>query len=266
MPRTCPVCGAPAGRPEGEAIWRCTNVACPAQLKERLFHWGGRRAMDIEHLGEVVINQLVDREMVRDFADLYELDAPQLAGLERLAEKSATNLVEAIQASKGRGLSRVLNGLGIRMVGERAAQLLAVRFGSMERLEKATEDDINAISGIGPKIARSFARFFLEDRNRKIIRHLREVGVDLSEKGVSDKPGPLTGKTLVLTGGLRGMTRDEAKDAILRLGGRVTGTVSRKTDYVIAGEDPGGKADDATRLGVTLLDEAQFLSLIGRSQ
>ena len=147
MPRTCPVCGAPAERPEGEAIWRCTNVACPAQLKERLFHWGSRRAMDIEHLGEVVINQLVDREMVRDFGDLYELDVEQLAGLERMAEKSATNLVEAIQASKGRGLSRVLNGLGIRMVGERAAQLLAARFGSMERLEKATEDDINEISG-----------------------------------------------------------------------------------------------------------------------
>jgi len=266
MPHKCPACGAPAERPEGEAIWRCTNVACPAQLKERLFHWGGRRAMDIEHLGEVVIDQLVDREMVGDFADLYELDVLQLAGLERMAEKSARNLVEAIRASKGRGLARVLNGLGIRMVGERAAQLLATRFGSMERLEKAGADAINEIPGIGPKIAGSVARFFLEDRNRKIIRRLREVGLDLTEKGVSGEPGPLTGKTLVLTGGLRGMTRDEAKDAILRLGGRITGTVSRKTDYVIVGEDPGGKADDAKRLGVTVLDETQFLSLIGRSQ
>lgn len=266
MPRACPVCGAPAERPEGEAIWRCTNVACPAQLKERLFHWGGRRAMDVEHLGEGIIDQLVDREMVRDFADLYELDAEQLAGLERMAEKSATNLVEALNASKGRGLSRVLNGLGIRMVGERAAQLLAARFGSMERLEKAGADDVNEIPGIGPRIAESVARFFHEERNRKIIRRLREVGLDLTEKGVSDTPGPLTGKTLVLTGGLRGMTRDEAKDAILRLGGRVTGTVSRKTDYVIVGEDPGSKADDAKRLGVTMLDEAQFLSLVGRSQ
>jgi DNA ligase (NAD+) len=266
MPHTCPVCGAPAERPEGEAIWRCTNVACPAQLKERLFHWGGRRAMDIEHLGEVVVAQLVDREMVRDFADLYELGVEPLAGLERMAKKSATNLVEAIKASKGRGLSRVLNGLGIRMVGERAAQLLAARFGSMERLEKATADDINEIPGIGPKIAESVARFFGDERNRKIIRRLREVGLDLTEKGVSDTPGPLTGKTLVLTGGLRSMTRDEAKDAILRLGGRVTGTVSRKTDYVIVGEDPGSKADDAERLGVTVVDEAQFLSLIGRSK
>src|SRR6266436_2099516 len=136
MPRECPACGAPAERPESEAIWRCTNAACPAQLKERLFHWGGRRAMDIEHLGEVVINQLVDREMVKDFGDLYELDVEPLAGLERMAKKSAGNLVDAIQASKGRGLSRVLNGLGIRMVGERAARLLAARFGSIDRLEK----------------------------------------------------------------------------------------------------------------------------------
>ncbi len=265
MPRTCPVCGAPAERPEGEAIWRCTNVACPAQLKERLFHWGGRRAMDIEHLGEIVINQLVDREMVKDFGDLYELDVEPLAGLERMAKKSAGNLVDAIQASKGRGLSRVLNGLGIRMVGERAAQLLAARFGSIDRLEKASGDEISEIPGIGPKIAESVARFFQEERNRKTIRHLRGVGLDLTEKGVSDTPGPLTGKTLVLTGGLRGLTRDEAKDAVLRLGGRVTGTVSRKTDYVVVGEDAGSKADDAKRLGVTMLDEAQFLSLIGRS-
>jgi DNA ligase (NAD+) len=266
MPRECPACGAPAERPEGEAIWRCTNVACPAQLKERLFHWGGRRTMDIEHLGEVVINQLVDREMVKDFGDLYRLDVEQLAGLERLAKKSAANLVDAIQASKGRGLSRVLNGLGIRMVGERAAQLLAARFGSMERLEKATGDEIGEIPGIGPKIAQSVARFFQDERNRRTIRHLREAGLDLTEKGASDTPGPLTGKTLVLTGGLRGLTRDEAKDAILRLGGRVTGTVSKKTDYVVVGEDAGSKAEDAKRLKVTMLDEAQFLALIGRSQ
>jgi len=265
MPHACPACGAPAERPEGEAIWRCTNVACPAQLKERLFHWGSRRAMDIEHLGEVVINQLVDRELVRDFGDLYELDVEQVAGLERMAEKSATNLIEAIRASKGRGLSRVLNGLGIRMIGERAAQLLAARFGTMDRLQNAGADDINEIPGIGPKIAESVARFFHEERNRKIIRHLREVGLDLTEKGVSGTPGPLTGKALVLTGGLKGLTRDEAKDAILRLGGRVTGTVSRKTDYVVVGEDPGSKADDAKRLGVTVLDEAQFLELVRRT-
>jgi DNA ligase (NAD+) len=265
MPHQCPACGAPAERPEGEAIWRCTNVACPAQLKERLFHWGSRRAMDIEHLGEIVIQQLVDRELVRDVGDLYELGVEEVAGLDRLAKKSATNLVAAIQASKGRGLSRVLNGLGIRMIGERAAQLLAARFGSMDRLENAGADEINQIPGIGPKIAESVARFFHDERSRKTIRHLRDVGLDLTEKGVSDQPGPLTGKVLVLTGSLKGLTRDQAKDAILRSGGRVTGTVSKKTDYVVVGEDPGSKADDAKRLGVTVLDEGEFLTLIGRS-
>ena len=265
MPHRCPACGAPAERPEGEAIWRCTNVACPAQLKERLFHWGSRRAMDIEHLGESVIGQLVDREMVRDFGDLYELNVEAVAGLERMAKKSATNLVEAVHASKSRGLSRVLNGLGVRMIGERAAQLLAARFGSMDRLESASVEQINEIPGIGPKIAESTARFFREDRNRKTIQHLREVGLDLTEKGVSDAPGPLTGKTLVLTGGLKSLSRDQAKDAILRRGGRVTGTVSKKTDFVVVGEDAGSKADDAKRLGVTMLDEAQFLAMIGET-
>jgi DNA ligase (NAD+) len=151
------------------------------------------------------------------------------------------------------------------MIGERAAQLLAARFWTMDRLQNASADEISEISGIGPKIAESVARFFHEERNRETIRHLREAGLDLTEKGVSDTPGPLTGKTLVLTGGLKGLTRDEAKDAILRRGGRVTGTVSKKTDYVVVGDDPGSKADDARRLGVTVLDEAQFLELVRRT-
>ena len=262
FPSECPACGGVAFRPAGEAYWRCTNSACPAQLKERLFHWGSRRAMDIEHLGESVIEQLVDREVVKDFGDLYELDAEQLAGLERLAAKSAKNLADAIQASKQRGLSRVLNGLGIRMVGERAAQLLAARFGNMDRLEQASQEELGEIPGIGPKIAESVHGFFQMDRNRKTIRHLREVGLDLSEQGVSDEPGPLTGKTVVLTGGLRTLSRDQAKDLILRAGGRVSGSVSKKTSYVVAGEDPGSKADDARRLGVALLDEDEFLKLV----
>src|SRR5712691_370624 len=263
FPERCPACGGIAYRPEGEAYWRCMNSACPAQLKERLRHFGSRRAMDIEHLGERAVEQLVDREMVKDFGDLYRLDVEQLASLERLAEKSAANLVDAIQASKGRGLSRVLNGLGIRMVGERAAQLLAARFGSMDRLEKASGDEISEIPGIGPKIAESVARFFQEERNRKTIRHLRGVGLDLSEQGVSDEPGPLTGKTVVLTGGLKTLSRDQAKDLILRAGGRVAGSVSKKTSYVVVGEDPGSKADDAKRLGVAVLDENEFLELVG---
>ncbi|HET7874999.1 MAG TPA: NAD-dependent DNA ligase LigA, partial [Methylomirabilota bacterium] len=162
MPERCPACGSRAERPEGEVIWRCTNSACPAQLKERLFHYGSRRAMDIEHLGEVVVGQLVDREMVRDFADLYALTVDDVAGLERMGKKSAENLVNAVEASKTRGLARLLNGLGIRMVGERAAQLLASRFGTMERLLNASEDDVNEIHGIGSEIARSVARFFAD--------------------------------------------------------------------------------------------------------
>jgi DNA ligase (NAD+) len=265
MPTHCPACGAEAFRPEGEAVWRCTNSACPAQLKERLFHFGSRRAMDIEHLGEVVITQLVDRQMVGDFADLYALTVDELAGLERLAEKSARNLVRAIEASKTRGLSRLLNGLGIRMVGERAAQLLAARFGSMERLQAATEDALNEIHGIGPQIAQSVARFFAEPQNRKIIARLARAGVVMREEGMVEGPRPLDGKTLVLTGGLRSLTRDQATDLIMRRGGRVTGSVSKKTDYVVVGEDAGSKADDAKRLGVSTLDEDAFLKLVGRS-
>jgi DNA ligase (NAD+) len=264
MPSHCPACGAATFRPEGEAIWRCTNSACPAQLKERLLHFGSRRAMDIEHLGEVVVGQLVDRSMVRDFGDLYALAAEDLAGLDRLADKSARNLVDAIAGSKARGLAKLLNGLGIRMVGERAAQLLAARFGSMDRIEAATEAEINEIHGIGPQIAQSVARFFAEPRNRSTIDHLRRAGVVMREEGMVEGPKPLDGKAIVLTGGLRSLTRDQARDLILRYGGRVSGSVSKKTDYVVVGEDPGSKADDALRLGVPVLDEDGFLGLIGR--
>ena len=265
MPTHCPACGAKAFRPEGESIWRCTNSTCPAQLKERLFHFGSRRAMDIEHLGEAVIEQLVDRGMVGDFADLYALHVDAVAGLERMAKKSAQNLVNAIEASKMRGLSRLLNGLGIRMVGERAAQLLASRFGSMDRLQAATVDEINEVYGIGPQIAQSVSRFFAEPHNKKTIARLREAGVVMKEEDMVEGPKPLDGRTLVLTGSLRRMTRDHARDLIIRLGGRVTGSVSKKTDYAVVGEDAGSKADDARRLGVPVLDEDAFLKLVGRS-
>ncbi len=265
MPTHCPACGGVAVRAEGEAVWRCTNTACPAQLRERLFHWGSRRAMDIEGLGEVIIRQLVERELVRDFADLYGLSVETLVDLERMAEKSAQNLHRAIEASKSRGLSRLLNALGIRMVGERAAQLLAARFGTMERLLAATETDINEIYGIGPQIAQAVTSFFAEPRNRATIDRLAAAGVTMTEEGHTEGPRPLEGKSLVLTGGLATLSRDQAKDLILRLGGRVTGSVSKKTDYVIVGEDAGSKADDAKRLGVATLDEDAFLKLVGRA-
>jgi len=265
MPHRCPACGGAAMRPEGEAIWRCTSAACPAQLKERLFHWGSRRAMDIEHLGEGVIAQLVDRGLVREFADLYRLTVADLAALDRMADKSARNLHDAIRASKGRGLARLLNGLGIRMIGERAAQLLASRFGSMERLQKASEAEIGEIYGIGPQIAQAVTGFFAEGRNRRTIQGLREAGVVMVEEGAHEGPRPLAGKTLVLTGSLRSLTRDQARDLVTRLGGRVSGSVSKKTDYVVVGEDPGGKADDARRLQVEILGEEDFLRLVGRA-
>src|SRR4029077_7046278 len=265
MPTHCPACGGVALRVEGEAGWRCTNTACPAQLKERLFHWGSRRAMDIEGLGEVIIGQLVDRELVRDFADLYTLSVETLADLERMAKKSAQNLHRGIEGSKTRGLSRLLNALGIRMVGGRAAQLLAARFGSMERLLAATEADINDIYGIGPQIAQAVTGFLSEPRNRTTIDRLAAAGLTMIEEGHTEGPRPLDGKSVVLTGGLATLSRDQAKDLILRLGGRVTGTVSKKTDYVVVGEDAGSKADDAKRLGVATLDEAAFLKLGGRS-
>jgi DNA ligase (NAD+) len=266
FPARCPVCGGQAYRPEGEAIWRCTNAACPAQLKERLLHWGSRRAMDIEHLGEAVVNQLVDRRLVSDFADLYHLTVDQLAELDRLAEKSARNLVTAIAASKGRGLARLLHALGIRMVGERVAQLLAARFGNMERLLEAGEAEINQIYGIGPQIAQSVAKFFAEPQNRRTIERLRDAGVSMAGEGSIEGEQRLAGKTFVLTGALVSVTRDEARDLIIRLGGRVTGSVSKKTTYVVAGAEPGSKADDARRLGVPILDEGQFLQLVGRRQ
>ncbi|CBE69184.1 MAG: NAD-dependent DNA ligase LigA [Candidatus Methylomirabilis oxygeniifera] len=264
FPGQCPVCNAQAFRPEGEVVSRCTNSACLARLKESLLHFGARRAMDIEHLGEAVVEQLVDRKLVRELADLYRLDVATLAELERLAQKSATNLHNAIQGSKGRGLSRLLFALGIRYVGEHVATILARHYGSMDRLEQAPEEELAEIFGIGPRIAQSVALYFRQPENRRQIEQLREVGVSMKEAGVTAEPRPLAGKTFVLTGGLEGLTRDEAKELIVRVGGRVTSTVSKKTDFVVVGKDPGSKFDDAKRLGVPTLDEVAFKELVSR--
>jgi DNA ligase (NAD+) len=262
FPDACPACGGVAFRPEGEAYWRCMNAACPAQLKERLRHFGSRRAMDIEHLGEAVIDQLVDRHLVDDFADLYRLDVEQVAELERLADKSARNLVDAISGSRSRGLGRLLNALGIRLVGERAAHLFATRFGTMARLQAASAEELAHVHGIGPQIAESVRKFFDDPANQAVIVKLEAVGVDLTERAALAGPGPLEGKSFVLTGTLPTLTRDTARDLVLRAGGRVVGSVSRKTDYVVVGDAPGSKADDAQRLGVAVLDEAAFLALV----
>jgi DNA ligase (NAD+) len=262
FPDRCPACGGVAYRPEGEAYWRCMNSACPAQLKERLRHFGSRRAMDIEHLGESTIDQLVDGKRVESFADLYTLTVDEIAALERFAEKSAENLVAAIAGSKSRGLARLLNALGIRLVGERVAALLATRFGTMASLMRASREQLAHVHGVGPQIAESLTTFFADESNRDVIARLGRAGVVMTAIGhQDDRPQPLAGKTFVLTGTLPTLTRDAARDFIERLGGRVTGSVSKKTDYVVVGEAAGSKADDARRLGVATLDEAGLLAL-----
>ena len=262
FPERCPACGAAAARPEGEAYWRCTNAACLAQLKGRLQHFGSRRAMDIEHLGESLVEQLVDRGLVRDFADLYRLTVDQLAELERMAEKSAQNVVTAIAGSRERGLTRLLNALGIRMVGERVAQLLAGHFGDLQRIADAPEAELAQIHGIGPEIARSVRAFFAEEENREVMRKLDAVGVVTTQARAAPSPQTLAGKTLVVTGTLPTLSRDAARELVVRHGGRLTSAVSKKTDYVVVGEAPGSKADDARRLGVKTIDEAELLALV----
>jgi DNA ligase (NAD+) len=219
--------------------------------------------MDIEHLGEAVGEQLVDRGLVHSFADLYALGVGQLAELDRLADKSASNLHAAIQGSKSRGFARLLFALGIRYVGENVARILATEFGSMDRLAEASEEQLAAVHGIGPRIAASAALFFRQAENRRLIAALREAGVRMEEEA-SAGPKPLLGKSFVLTGSLEDLTRDEAKAAIQHLGGRVASSVSKKTDYVVAGKDPGSKYEDALRLKVSILDEAAFRRLLER--
>jgi DNA ligase (NAD+) len=265
FPEACPACGGVAFRPPGEVYWRCQNTACPAQLKERLRHFGSRRAMDIEGLGEAAVEQLVDRGRVKSFADLYDLTVEEVAELERFAEKSAENLVAAIQGSKTRGLARLLNAPGVPMVGERVAQLLATRFGSLERIQSAREAELAEIHGIGERIAASVTKFFADPSNTEVLRRLGEAGVVLTGAAFQEGPRALDGKTFVLTGTLPTLTRDAATELIMRLGGRVTSSVSKKTNFVVAGEDAGKKEADARRLGVTVLDEAAFLALTRRA-
>jgi DNA ligase (NAD+) len=261
FPRRCPACGGLALRTGGEAYWRCIGSACPAQLRERLRHFASRRAMNIEHLGDATIAELVERGLVQDFADLYRLTVEQVERLEGFGRKSAANLVRAIAASRGRGLSRVLNGLGIRLVGDHVARLLAAHHGSLDRLAAASAAELAAIPGVGPTIAESVVRFFADAGNRRTLRRLVGAGVAIVEPRMT-RGGPLAGKSFVLTGALAGVTRDEAVDLLARLGARVTGSVSRKTDYVVVGGRPGEKREAARRLGVPTLSEREFLAIV----
>ncbi|MEW6677684.1 MAG: NAD-dependent DNA ligase LigA [Pseudomonadota bacterium] len=260
----CPVCGAPVIRLEGEAAARCTNgLACPAQRKEALIHFASRRAMDIDGLGDKLVEQLVDKGLVHTPADLYGLTHPQLADLERMADKSAANLVAAIAASRGRPLARFVFALGIRHVGEQTAKDLARHFGSLDALMAADEAALLAVPDVGPVVAASIAAFFAEAHNRTVIEALRQAGAwQDGEARPAVAAGPLAGKTLVLTGTLPTLSRDEAKALIEAAGGKAAGSVSKKTDYVIAGADAGSKLAKAQELQVTVLDEAGFMQLL----
>lgn len=263
MPTNCIACGSELVRIEGEVALRCVNPTCPAQIAEGIKHFVSRNAMNIDGLGEKVVEQLLREDYIRDVADLYHLEKEQLVKLERMGEKSATNLVEAIERSKENSLERLLFGLGIRHVGEKAAKLLAEQFDSMDALMNATEEEITAVHEIGGKMADSILAYFESDEVKELIVRLKEVDVNMMYKGKKVQVGigdnPFVGKTIVLTGKLTQLTRNEAKAKIEELGGIVTGSVSKKTDLVIAGEDAGSKLTKATELGIEVWDENRLI-------
>jgi DNA ligase (NAD+) len=262
MPRQCPECGGEIVRVEGEAASRCINTNCPARLKESLLHFSGRGVMDIDGLGEVLVDQLVDRGLVHNVADLYKLKVEQLVELDRMGKKSADKLLANIEASRAQPLPRILNGLGIPFVGERTAQFLAEAFGDLDKIASASEEDLQKAEEVGPKVAQSIHRFFGEQRNRDLVERLREERFVFTCDVKPRTEGKLEGLTLVLTGTLPSLTREEAKQRIEEAGGRVSGSVSKKTDYVVAGAEAGSKLDKANALGVKVIDEAELRSLL----
>src|SRR5216110_136763 len=254
MPERCPVCGGNVVRAEGEADHRCVNQKCPAKLRETILHFASRGVMNIDGMGDALVNQLTERGMVKDIADIYKLTKADLLKLERMGEKSAQNVLNEIERSKRLPLERVIYGLGIRFVGERTAQFLAEHFGVMDDLVKASEDELQRVEEVGLRIAKSIVEFFAEPKNRELVDELRAAGLTFRGKK-KERGTKLTGKTFVLTGTLANYSRDEAKKMIEDAGGKVTGSVSKKTDYVVAGEDAGSKLDKAKELGVKVIDE-----------
>jgi DNA ligase (NAD+) len=261
----CPICASPIEREEGGADWRCTGgITCPAQRKQALLHFAGRRAMDIEGLGDKLVDQLVDGGIVKTVPDLYRLGLANLAALERMGEKSAQNLLAGIEKSKSTTLGRFLFSLGIRQVGETTAKDLARHFGNIDRLMSARVEELLEVNDVGPIVAESIRHFFDQPHHREVVEQLRAAGVHWpdQEGTASDAPRPLLGKTLVLTGTLPSLSRDEAKELIEAAGGKVSGSVSKKTNYVVAGEEAGSKLDKARELGVEVLDEAGLRALL----
>jgi DNA ligase (NAD+) len=261
MPDRCPVCESPVVRLPGEAAHRCTNPNCPAQIKESIRHFASKAAMNIEGLGEKLVDQLVEKGLIRDYGDLYSLSKETLVPLERWAEKSADNLIQALRQSKKTQLSRFIFALGIRHVGEHLSGLLAGHFGSLKSFTEVSEEELMAIREVGPRVARSIRTFFDNPRNMEVIEKILAAGVQFHEEKTGDRR-PLVGKTFVLTGRLAGMTREGAKERIEALGGKTASQVSSKVNFLIAGEDPGSKLDKAVELKVPILAEEEFLQLL----
>ncbi len=262
VPDACPVCGSKAVREEGESARRCVNAACPAQVKERLAHFCSRDAMDIEGVGPALIDQLVDLGLVRDVSDLYRLKEEELLTLEGVAERSARNVLDAIGGSKDRALGRLVHALGIRHVGRTTASLLAERFGSMDALASASVEDLSKVEGVGGVVAGSVNAFASDPANRGLLERLKAAGLRMEGRGTVS--GPLSGKTFLFTGEMSSMSRPEAAALVESLGGRVGSSVTKATDYVVVGDDPGSKAEKARKLNKTILDEGTFLRMVGR--
>jgi DNA ligase (NAD+) len=261
MPEHCPVCGGNVVRTPGEADHRCVNANCPAKLQGTILHFASRHVMDIDGLGEALVNQLAEHGLVKNVADLYRITKDDLLKLERMGEKSADNVLKEIAASKQLPLERVVYGLGIRFVGERTAQFLAEHFGSLDAIMNASAEELEEVNEVGPRIAESIVEFFADEHNRKLVNDLRKAGLTFTGQK-KEKGTKLAGKTFVLTGTLERHTRDEAKKMIEDAGGRVSGSVSKKTDYVVAGSDAGSKLDKARELGVNVIDESELEKLL----
>ncbi|KAA3596331.1 MAG: NAD-dependent DNA ligase LigA [Calditrichaeota bacterium] len=262
FPKTCPVCESELVRTEGEAVIRCVNFACPAQVQGRIQHFVSRNAMDIEGLGEAVVKMLLENELVSDFGDIYFLEKSKIAELERMAEKSAQNLVDSIEKSKEKPFSKVLYSIGIRFVGQGTAKVLAKTFGSLEKLKSATLEELENTFEIGPKIAISVAEFFKDERNLELLEKLEKAGLSFSEEQKEgEKVAEFEGKTFVLTGTLPTLKREEAKELIENAGGKVSSSISKKTNFLLAGEKAGSKLAKAEKLGVKVLSEEEFLKM-----
>ncbi len=262
IPTECPVCGSKLARDLGEVAIRCENVGCPAQIKEAILHFASRNAMDIEGMGDAITNQLVDKALIKDYGDIYYLKFNDVKNLERMAEKSAQNLMDAIQNSKVNDLNRLIYALGIRHVGEHAAWVLAGHFGSIEKIQDASIEELTKVNEIGPVMAESIYGFFHNKENLKILKKLKETGLRMSSAKIKTKGGRLDGKSVVITGTLKSLTRAEAEEAVRKLGGNPSSSVSKNTSFLILGEEPGSKLDKALALGVKIITEEEFKKIV----